>query len=475
MKTPASLAATPEPGLAQTLADFIHAHEPSRVPSLVRERAALHALDAIGLALAARAQDFAAPSLAGLRAVAADGRCTVIGEAPALAPRDAALANGVLVHGLDYDDTHLSSIVHPTAASLPAALAMAEALGRSWNEMLDAYLLGAEVAIRLGASVHGGFHHVGFHATGVVSHFASALVAGRLMGLPAAALCAAQGIAASTASGVQVFLEEGAWTKRLHPGWGALAGITAAHLAAHGFKGPTRPYEGRFGLYETHLHGQEADHAALRDELGVRWHFTDTAIKPYPVCHFIHGCLDAALDLGVQAGGEAAIESVTCWLPEPTLPIVAEPEADKQRARSDYEVKFSAPFVIATALLKGRFGLAELTPQALEDPAVRRLALRVSCRADPDSAFPRYFSGGVSVRRRDGGMATRHVRVNRGAGERALDAAAIGAKFVANASLALGEAGAQRAWVALRGAGSERVGGLLADLRVDAPSVARQG
>jgi 2-methylcitrate dehydratase PrpD len=453
------------PSLAQALAAFVHAHDPAQVPASVRERAQLHALDAIGLALAARTQDFAHSALAGIRAAAGTGACTVIGEAQPLAARDAALANALLMHGLDYDDTHLASIVHPTAASLPAALAMAQAQGRSWGEMLDAYLLGAEVAIRLGASVHGGFHHAGFHATGLVAHFASALVAGRLLGLDAAGLCAAQGIAASTASGVQVFLEEGAWTKRMHPGWGALAGITAVHLAAHGFKAPTRPYEGRFGLYETHLHGSEPDPAALLGELGQRWHVVDTAIKPYPVCHFIHGCLDAALELGMPAGGEAAIESVTCWLPEPTLPIVAEPLAAKQQARTDYEVKFSAPFVVATALLKGRFGLAELTPQALADEAVRKLALRVDARADPDSAFPQYFSGGVTVRLRDGSELTRHVRVNKGAGERALEAADIEAKFVDNAAVLLGEGPARQALQALREGSSRPVGELLGSLQ----------
>ncbi|MBL8363594.1 MAG: MmgE/PrpD family protein [Rubrivivax sp.] len=472
MNTPASTPAATSPsapragtGLAYAIASFVHAHDPARLPAAVRERASLHALDAIGLALASHAQDYAAPALAGTGAAAGAGPCTVIGDGLSWAARDAALANGLLMHGLDYDDTHLASIVHPTAASLPAALAMAEALGRGWDEMLHAYALGAEVAIRLGASARGGFHHVGFHATGVVSHFASALVAGRLLGLPAERLCTAQGIAASTASGVQVFLEDGAWTKRLHPGWGAHAGITAAHLAAHGFKGPMRPYEGRFGLYETHLHGQAVDTAVLLDGLGEQWHLVDTAIKPYPVCHFIHGCLDAALELGVPPGGEAAIESVTCWLPGPTLPIVAEPEADKQRARTDYEAKFSAPFVIATALLKGRFGLAELTSEALADPAVRRLALRVHSRADPDSAFPRYFSGGVSVRLRDGRELARHVRVNSGAGDRALDAAAIGAKFVANAALRLGDAGARRAWDALRGGAGRPVRELLRTLR----------
>jgi len=112
---------------------------------------------------------------------------------------------------------------------------------------------GWKTAIRVGAAAKGGFHHTGFHATGVVAHFSASAVAARLLNLPSEAIVAAQGIAASTASGVQVFLEEGAWTKRMHPGWAAVAGITAARLAQHGFKAPTRPYEGKFGFFDSHL------------------------------------------------------------------------------------------------------------------------------------------------------------------------------------------------------------------------------
>ena len=148
-----------------------------------------------------------------------------------------------------------------------------------------------EVAIRLGAAAKGGFHHAGFHATGIVSHFSAAVVAGKLLQLTEDQLVSAQGIASSSAAGLQVFLEEGAWTKRFHPGWGAVAGITAAHLAQNGFIGPSRPYEGKFGLFETHLQDRAAtvDMARLSAGLGMQWELCDTAIKPYPVCHFIHG------------------------------------------------------------------------------------------------------------------------------------------------------------------------------------------
>ncbi len=163
----------------------------------------------------------------------------MFGHRPRRAARTARrrLLNGILIHGLDFDDTHLESIIHPTATSLPVALSLGEALEASGEDMLTAFLAGVETAIRTGGAARGGFHHVGYHATGVISHFASAVTAGKLLGLDEDAITAAQGIAGSTAAGIQVFLEEGAWTKRFHPGWGAVAGITAARLARRAIQG----------------------------------------------------------------------------------------------------------------------------------------------------------------------------------------------------------------------------------------------
>jgi 2-methylcitrate dehydratase PrpD len=425
---------TPSRALARFAADL----DLADVPSAVRERAKLHILDALGLGLASHAYDYAKSAVAGAVALGAGGASSVIGRPERVELRDAALANGILIHGLDFDDTHLASIIHPTCTSLPCAAALGEQLGVSGEALLAAVLVGAETGIRIGGAVKGGFHHVGYHATGVVSHFASAVTAGRLLGLDAEQITAAQGIAGSTASGIQVFLEEGAWTKRFHPGWGAVAGITAARLAQHGFRGPSRPYEGRFGLFETHLHGglEHVDLGELSDGLGEAWRFGDTALKPYPVCHFIHGCADAAIELHGQFAAEDIV-GVTAWLPQPTLHIVAEPAEAKERPTTDYEAKFSAQFVVAACLVKGRFGLPDLQPEALADPEVRALALKVRCEADPDTAFPTYFSGGVEVALRDGRKLKRHVRVNSGAGERAMTPDAVAAKFMASATMTI--------------------------------------
>jgi 2-methylcitrate dehydratase PrpD len=450
---------------SRQLASFTAELRLADIPGAVRDRAKLHILDALGLGLASNQYEYARRAVAGAAAMASPGSCSVIGREERLEVRDAALVNGILIHGLDFDDTHLGSIVHPTCTSLPCALSLGESLGVSGADLLTAFLAGAETSIRIGAAVKGGFHHVGFHATGLVAHFASAVTAGKLLQLDAQQLVAAQGIAGSTAAGIQVFLEEGAWTKRFHPGWAAVAGITAARLAQHGFVGPVRVYEGKFGLFDTHLqtNAEHVDLAALTAGLGQVWCFGETALKPYPVCHFIHGCADAAIELHRQVASQEIIK-VEAFLPQPTLHIVAEPAELKQRPSTDYEAKFSAQFVVAACLLKGRFSLADLQPHALADPQVRALALKVRCQPDLKTEFPKYFSGGVEVTLRDGRTLQHYVRINSGAGERAMSPDAVAAKFMASATLTIPARQAERiqeAVLALQDLSAAELAGLL--------------
>jgi 2-methylcitrate dehydratase PrpD len=428
---------------ARALAEFAAGLRYDDIPPPVRDLAKLLILDALGCALAATGYDFAKATLSGARALGGDGPCAIIGNGARLPMRDAALVNGVLLHGLDFDDSNFLGILHPTAACLPAALAVGQMQGASGRDMLTAYVAGMETAIRIGAAARGIFHHIGFHATGLVAHFSSAVVAGKLMGLDAAALVSAQGITASTSSAVQVFLEEGAWTKRLHPAWGAVAGITAAGLAQHGFFGPTRPYEGRFGFFETHVqaHLHEVDYAQMTDGLGRAWTLLQTAVKPYPACHFAHGCAEAAIWLHRKHGlRQADIARVVAAIPKDTLPIIAEPAARKCKPANDYDAKFSAQFITAACLLRGRFGLAELTEDALRDPEILALAAKVDCVADPDTAFPEYNSGGVSAITTGGETHREYIRVNLGMGDRAMSEADIIAKYRASAQSAFSSA-----------------------------------
>ena len=190
--------------------------------------------------------------------------------------------NGILVHGLDFDDTHSRGVIHATASSFPCASALADRDDADGETLLAAYVAAMEVATRLGSVAKGGFHQVGFHPTGLIGAFGCALAAAKLLGLDPQRATMAQGIVLSMASGSLEFLEDGAWTKRMHPGWAGVAGITAATLAKHGFVGPRGAYDGRFGLYASHLgsHFAQADLTLATEALGRSWQIDEVAVKP---------------------------------------------------------------------------------------------------------------------------------------------------------------------------------------------------
>lgn len=426
--------------VSQQLASFAVNLEHAAIPPDVRERAKYLILDAVGIALASATYPFAARIFDGIYALSGDGSSSVVGMAARLPLRDAVLMNGALVHGLDFDDTHMGAIVHATASAFPTALGVAEHVEASGMALLTAYVLGMETATRIGLAANTGFHHVGFHPTGVVAHFSSAMVAGTLMGLSVEELATAQGIAGSTAAASQEFLSEGAWNKRLHPGWAGAAGITAASLAQHGFVAPSEPYEGRYGLFNSYLGplAEDVDYGALTAGLGETWELCNEAIKPYPVCHFTHAIADAALELRRRHTLQPQdVVRIRALIPEPTIALISEPVAAKKRPSSDFDAKFSTQFIAAAALVRGKFGLAELREDALTDPEILALADKVECEADPDSSFPTYFSGGLVVTTKDGRELVHHEPVNRGGGDRALTGAEIAAKFRENAALAL--------------------------------------
>jgi 2-methylcitrate dehydratase PrpD len=428
------------PLVSERLAHFAAALICERIPAAVLKRAKHLMLDAVGIALASTGFDFAHRTLSALRALSGAGEVPVIGFAECLPLRDAALLDGVLIHGLDYDDTHTEGVVHTSASHLPTVLALGAAQHKSGKAALAAYVAGVEAAARLGAAARGGFHQVGFHPTGLVGAFGCALAAGKLMGLTEEQLVMAQGVALSAASGSLEFLEDGAWTKRFHPGWAAVAGITAAALAQHGFIGPRRAYEGRFGLYQSHLQGrfEEKDLALATAGLGEAWEVMEVAVKPYPACHFTHACADAAIALREKGCLDpSTIERVTALVPAEIVKTVCEPEANKKRPKNSYDAQFSIPFIVASALLRGRFTLAELAPEAISDPEILALADRVGWSIDPNSGFPRTYSGELLIEMSDGRRLSHREAINRGSSERPLSEAEIVAKFHDNAGRAV--------------------------------------
>jgi 2-methylcitrate dehydratase PrpD len=427
--------------IARTLAQFVSDLGFDDIPQAVRERAKHLILDAVGIAYASTQHEFAHRSLSAVTELSGGtGDAPVIGQSVRLQVRDAMLMNAILVHGLDFDDTHANGVLHTTASCFPCSLGTAARAGLGGRELLGAFVAGTEVAARLGSVARGGFHQVGFHPTGLVGSFACTLIAGRLFGLNAAQLAMAQGIALSVASGSLEFLQDGAWTKRMHPGWAAAAGYTAATLARHGFQGPRAPYEGRFGLFNSYLGplSKDCDLGLATAGLGESWELARVSVKPIPACHFTHGCSDAAALLHARHGLKAAdIRSVRALVPKEVVKTVCEPVATKKRPQNSYDAQFSIPYIVATALARGSFGLEHLEPAALADAEVLALAERVEYEIDPASPFPKYYSGEVVVTTRDGRELRQREEINRGAAERPITNAEIEHKFMANARLAV--------------------------------------
>lgn len=439
--------------ISARLADFATGFTLDAVPQEVRTRAAHLMLDALGIALASTQWDFSRQTLAGLRELAGEGGdVPVIGYGQKLPLRDAAIMNALLVHGLDYDDTHPRGVVHATTSVLPAVLALGSRLGSSGRDLLAAYVVGMENTTRIGAAAKSGFHQVGFHPTGLVGAFGCTLAAARLLGLSPAAMVDAQGIALSVASGSLECLEDGAWTKRLHPGWAAAGGITAATLARHGFVGPRAAYEGRFGLFKSHLGPlfEQCDLGMLTAGLGTEWEVMNVAVKPVPACHFTHAFADAASLLAPQWQG-APIRRIVARVPAGAMKAVCEPIEKKLRPANAYDAQFSVPYSVATGLRFGRFTIDALEPARYQDPQTLAIAALVECQPDTQADFPRYFGGEVIVELADGRVLRHHEVVNRGGPGRPISNEDIVAKFHDNAARAVDRTQADRILEAVLG------------------------
>lgn len=432
--------------ISDELAHFSLELTSSAIPQRIRERAKHLILDAVGTALAARRYEFADVALSGLSELA-PGHSPIIGIGRRLAPREAAIMNGVLMHGLDYDDTHSRGVIHATVSSFPCVFSLADKLDIDGDAMLTAYVAAMEVSTRLGAVAKGGFHQVGFHPTGLIGAFGATLAASRLLGLNVERAVMAQGIALSMASGSLEFLEDGAWTKRIHLGWAASVGITAATLAKHGYVGPRAAYEGRFGLFASHLGNltKTIDIGLATEGLARSWQIEEVSLKPFPACHFTHAAIDAALALHRKGAAKVGdIAEVTVLVPADVVKTVCEPVANKQTPANSYDAQFSIPYLVGTALLRGRFTLDELEPEAIGDPATLALAKRINYEVDPASTFPRHYTGEVVVKLKSGEVLHQREAVNRGNAERPLGNDEIVEKFLNNGTPAVGRDAAQK-------------------------------
>jgi 2-methylcitrate dehydratase PrpD len=425
--------------LSQRLAEFAHDLVLDALPDDVVEHVKLLVLDAAGLCLAARDEDFIRPVLEVVEELGGPPESRPLGIARAMPAPSAALVGGALIHGLDFDDSHAGSTIHTSSSVVPVALALGELQRRPGPDVLMAIAVGLEVNARIGLGAGDGFHRRGFHPTGVCGCLAASVTAGRLLGLEATSIAQAMGISGSMAGGLrEAYLGGDTWTKRLHPGWAGHAGIIAARLAARGFSGPEHVLDGRFGLYNAMLGSGNWDASRVLHGLGETWEIRRIGFKPYPCGVVIHPFLDALEALMVEHGLRGdEIARMHCRVAPGALETVCEPVGEKLRPANEYQAKFSLQFCLAALALRGTIDIDTFRPETARDPAILDLAARVSCAPDPSQPYPRRHTAELQLTTHDARSFSRSEAGNRGGPDMPMTSDEVRHKFRANAARSL--------------------------------------
>ena len=364
-----------------------------------REMAEKLLIDVAGLCVAARRTDYARASLAGWEA---SGGCTAIGHSRTLDAAGAAFVNGTAAHGEDFDDTFEGGPVHAGAVIVPAVLAIAERNKIEGRDALRGIAVGAEVMCRASLVAPKLIHKAGFHPTAVLGAMGAAAAAATALRFSKHQFVNALGIAGSMAAGIIEYLAEGAWTKRMHPGWAAQSGIRAADLARAGFVGPRAVFEGTHGLFHGFARTADGDWDKLVGGFGERWVANSLAFKPYACGTMTQPYVDCARRLAEKGVRAEEVVEIVCEAAEGTVHRLWEPLADKQRPPNAYFAKFSQPYCIAAGFVLGHAGLEAFTEERVRDGRLRSLAAKVRYEIDPDNPYPDEFTGHVRARLKDG-------------------------------------------------------------------------
>ncbi|GGM62240.1 MmgE/Prp family protein [Micromonospora sonchi] len=443
-----------ETTLAEQLAAFAAATMRTGLPDDVRHSVRQRVLDVLGLCVAAHRLPTSAAAVGFVAEQGGRPEAHAVGLPEAVPAAQAAFANGVLAHSLDYDDTHLPSVLHPSAAVVPAALAAAQAAGATGEQLAAAVAAGLEVAVRLGMAGYDRklgnsvFFEHGQHATSICGAMGGAVSAALLFGLDAEGVSHTLGLTASFAAGIIEANRTGGTVKRLHCGWAAHSAITAAQLVRRGFTGPPTVLEGRFGFFRAFLRG-EVDLDQVSDGLGELWSVPDIFFKPYPANHFTHAAIDAGLRMRERGVPVDRITRIDLRVPAAVIRTIGQPIEVKRAPDTGYQAQFSGPYAVVAGLLGGSglgVGLADYTDDLARDPRRRALMATVNVLADErcDAIFPYQFPAIVTVRTDDGREWTEEVLANRGGPQHPLTDDELAVKFRENVAGRLTDETARR-------------------------------
>ena len=423
----------------ETLAAFAASLDLDAIPVAVLDRAEDLMIDWLGSALAGKgARPVESIARFAERMGPSDGPSEVLIHRRGSSPLVAAIANAAASHVVEQDDLHNSSVLHPATVVFPPALAVAQSIGAGGSELLAAVVAGYEVGVRVGEFL-GRSHYRIFHTTGTAGTLAAAAAVGRLLRLDVGQMAHAFGSAGTQAAGLWEFLREAADSKQLHTAHAASAGLTAAYLAADGFTGARRIFEGAQGMGAAF--SRDADPARLVDRLGERWALAETSFKFHASCRHTHPAADALLHAMRTNGLVAAdIESVTAHVHQGAIDVLG-PVVDPQTV---HQSKFSMGTVLGLVAIRGSASLADFDAHWRDaDVTAFRDRVAMALDADVDAAYPARWIGKVALRTRDGRTFTSRVDEPKGDPGNPLDRAEIERKAERLAAYRDGASGAE--------------------------------
>lgn len=381
------------------LANYITGANYGDIPGRVVDITKKTFLDALGVILAAGTLGEGCREFIDL-AMAAGGKkeSTVIGFETKIPVFMAAFANGSMSHALDFEDTHDGALVHSNAATIPAALAVAESIGNvGGRELITAIALGSDIVCRLGLALNENPFDQGWYIAPILGSFGAATAACKLMNLTAGQILDAFSLTlCQTTCSAELAHSPNSIVRSIRDAFSAKTGVLSALLAKKGVTGFNQPIEGRAGLYSLYARGN-FNPDTLTGELGKTFEGENVSFKPWPSCRGTHPYLDAFLKImKTDSLSPGDVEEIVVVV-SPLNKMLCEPPDRKQNPATAIDAKFSIPFVLATALTYGGVTLDHFTTEALTDQNVLDAARKVKYKVDRRLTLKESMQGYLQV------------------------------------------------------------------------------